>query len=680
MNKLRLSLIALTILFALCLVSDEKLSPQHQEWLSIVSPIITSTERDIFLKLKNDGERDKFIQFFWKQRDPEPGTTANEFYQEYMKRVQFADRNFGRSTARRGSLTEQGYYYLLLGPPLERQIFTTHSQLYPLELWYCRGEERYGIPPYFYLIFYQPQGLGEYRLYNPGVEGPERLVTPVLYGQTTDRSTAYNAIKKVSAELANASLSYLPSQSVDTMASFSSDTIIASIRRLPEKKFSDAYARSYLQFKDFVETDYADNFIESNSKVKVLKSGGQPFVHWSVEPAKVNFVSLEGRNYAEFELILRLEDASGNPVLENTETIPLQVTPEQYKKYERRYFAIQNVFPVIPGKFKMFFLMKNKTARDFTSFSTEVNVPAEPGLPALSDLFLYPNWEKVPEAQANNVKAFVFEGSQCYFNTRNEFLPKKDLHLYFQVYNLDEKLMKAASVQVEVRSFPDDAVVLSQKKALREVQLPGAEGIHIGPLSLASFEPGYYQAEVLLVDDNAQRLASQKENFIILTQAYNVLPWVYSRLHPTFPGAEHLYLLGSQRFMTRDYPGAKKTLEQALRLKDEPAARLLLGKTLLALGEFQNSLTLLSPVYQAGRESEAAKVIALNYVGLKDWTSALIYLEELLKQATEVSVLNLAAECYLNLRQPDRAAPLLKKSLELNPNQPAIKALIEKIK
>jgi hypothetical protein len=51
-----------------------------------------------------------------------------------------------------------------------------------------------------------------------------------------------------------------------------------------------------------------------------------------------------------------------------------------------------------------------------------------------------------------------------------------------------------------------------------------------------------------------------------------------------------------------------------------------------------------------------------------------------MEQAAEISVLNLAAECYLNLSQPEKALPLLQKSLELNLNQARIKELEEKTK
>ena len=87
---------------------------------------------------------------------------------------------------------------------------------------------------------------------------------------------------------------------------------------------------------------------------------------------------------------------------------------------------------------------------------------------------------------------------------------------------------------------------------------------------------------------------------------------------------------------------------------------------------------LVFPSYQVNPHRDVAKIIALDYAGMRDWSSALVYLEKIMAEITEVSVLNLAAECYLNL--PEKALPLLEKSLKLNPEQENIKELEEKTK
>src|SRR5512143_96497 len=383
---------------AAALFAQEKLTAEEQRWLEDAGPIMTSTERDVFLHLRTKAERDKFVMFFWRSRDPAPDTPENEFVKDYMARVAFADANFGHDSPKRGSQTERGYYYLLLGKPLERTRYTTNSDIWPLELWFYKGAPEYGQPDYFYLIFYQPGGLGDYRLYYPGVEGPEKLVVPGSQTKTNDRRGAFQQIREINAELASASLSYMPGERPGSNASFSSDNIIAAIKQLPEKKYSDAYARSFMTFKDFIETEYSDRYLASAVQVKVLKDHDQPFVHWTIEPEKMNFGAQGDKVYASFELILRLEDRTGRSILERTEEIPLRMTADQYKAHERQRFAFQDLLPVIPGDFRLLVLLKNKTAKDFSSTETALAVPPD-GKAGLSVPLLHHGQESVPEAQ-----------------------------------------------------------------------------------------------------------------------------------------------------------------------------------------------------------------------------------------------------------------------------------------
>jgi GWxTD domain-containing protein len=641
-----------------------------------VDPIITKTEKEVFLKLKTIQERNKFIQLFWKRRDSLPETSENEFFKEYMKRVSFADLNFGRGTSKKGSQTERGHFYLLLGPPLERHIYATSSELWPLELWYYKGEQQYGLPPYFYLIFYQPHGLGEYRLYHPGVEGPEKLVIP-SGTQALTRTIAYRAMKAISGELASASLSYLPGDSTFGVSSFSSNVIISNAYSLAEKKFSDAYARSFLYYKDHIDVDYTHNFMHSSSKVKVFKNDDQFYIHWTLEPKKINFAYYQGKYYSTFQLNLRIEDIQGNLILEKEDEIPIQITPEQYKQHERRLFALQDILPVIPGNFKLFFLLKSKTAKDFTSFETEVFIPQEQSGPFLSNLILYHSSEEIEEGQKRNLKAFAFSGKQYIINTENNFLPQEEIGLYCQVHNLEEKSEK--SLLIEILPMNVETPVQSYKKSLSEVLTPDGNGIDVGSFSPSSLKRGYYRLQVSLLDKEGEKLLTERENFILLSQPYPVIPWVYSKMH-TFPSSEQLYTLASQYFMIRKYERAHSLLEQALKMRDEPKTRLLSAKSLYALKQYKDSLTVVFPVYHATQNREAAKIIAVNYAGLEDWSTALVYLEKIMEQAAEISVLNLAATCYLNLNQPGKALPLLQKSLELNPDQARIKELEVKTK
>ena len=677
-----LALALAALLAGSALAAAEKITPDLQRWLEDVSPIITRTERAVFKKLQTNAEREKFVRFFWRVRDPLPDTTANEFQKEYEERVRFTDQNFGHYSPKRGSQTDRGYYYLVLGPPLERHFFTTQSEVWPLELWFYKGAQEYGLPDYFYLIFYQPEGIGDYRLYSPGVDGPEKLAVPSMGGQTMNRSRAVESIRKANSELASAAQSYMPGEQPMGMGSFSSDTIIASVRGLPEKKFSDAYAKSYMSYKDYVETEYSDNYLQSAFQVKVFREGGQAFVHWTIEPEKMNFGTQGSAIYASFELVLRLEDSRGGTLFEKVEEIPLKLTPEQYKAHERQRFAFQDLLAVVPGEHRAFFLLKNKTGKDFSSFETRVVTPAEPeaGQAGLSAPLIFHAREAVPDAQKNNLKAFVFGGWQYVVGARNEFTAASTLGVFVQAWNLDKLgLATPPTFVLDIFSLDtNQSVGLFPLTETAPDPHDPATLLVSGTVPLKDLKPGYYRAEISVRAVDGRALLAQKENFVVLSQAVPVIPWIYARLHGPFPGPEHLKVLGSQHFLAGDYEPARDAFEKVLRQKDDADSRLLLAKSLYGLGRYKDSLGHALPLYERAPDREAAKVIALDYAALKDWNSSLTYLDKLMAEATEVPVLNLAAECHLALDRPEKALPLLQKSLSLVPDQPAVKALEEK--
>jgi len=58
--------------------SVKDLQPRFRTWLEEeVVYIITPKEKDVFLSLSNDQERDMFITAFWKARDKDPNTPEN---------------------------------------------------------------------------------------------------------------------------------------------------------------------------------------------------------------------------------------------------------------------------------------------------------------------------------------------------------------------------------------------------------------------------------------------------------------------------------------------------------------------------------------------------------------------------------------------------------------------------
>jgi len=85
-------------------------------FLEQISYIITPQEERIFREIPPE-DRGKFIEEFWRRRDPNPETEANEFRQAYYTRMAIADKAFRAGIP--GWKTDRGRIYILLGPPTD---------------------------------------------------------------------------------------------------------------------------------------------------------------------------------------------------------------------------------------------------------------------------------------------------------------------------------------------------------------------------------------------------------------------------------------------------------------------------------------------------------------------------------------------------------------------------------
>src|SRR5579864_9617853 len=73
----------------------QELSKTYKKWLDEdVRWIITDQEREAFLKLSNDEERDQFIEQFWQRRNPTPDSVDNPYKDEIYRRIAYANEHF----------------------------------------------------------------------------------------------------------------------------------------------------------------------------------------------------------------------------------------------------------------------------------------------------------------------------------------------------------------------------------------------------------------------------------------------------------------------------------------------------------------------------------------------------------------------------------------------------------
>lgn len=131
------------------------LPDRYRAWLEEVAPLIAAAERDAFLALPRDYQRDAFIRKFWAVRDPFPKTGKNELQEAWEARAKSARERFG------GLADDRARMLLFNGEP-DRVLRFSCDLLPPLEVWSYNGTER--IKDSFSLVFVNQGG---YRLWSP---------------------------------------------------------------------------------------------------------------------------------------------------------------------------------------------------------------------------------------------------------------------------------------------------------------------------------------------------------------------------------------------------------------------------------------------------------------------------------------------------------------------------------
>jgi GWxTD domain-containing protein len=143
--------------------------PEDARFLSEVRYLISPKEIKIFKNTPAE-ERQKFIEEFWKERDPDPNTEENEFRDEYYRRIEQANRLFREGSS--GWLSDRGRIYILLGEPERRDTYPSGYSFYepPVEIWY------YGSFPIVF-VDYRHEGL--YKL----EPGSARIISQINVAQ-----------------------------------------------------------------------------------------------------------------------------------------------------------------------------------------------------------------------------------------------------------------------------------------------------------------------------------------------------------------------------------------------------------------------------------------------------------------------------------------------------------------
>jgi GWxTD domain-containing protein len=161
-------------------------APLFKAWLDQdVVWIITPEERNAFKALRNDEQRNEFVEAFWSRRNPTPDSYENEFKDEHYRRIAYANDHFAAQDA--GWNTDRGRILIVYGPPDHVATYSARDsrprardgQDYnglPSETWNYRYLEGVGMD--VAIDFVDICSCGDYRMRMPDELGDALLVIP----------------------------------------------------------------------------------------------------------------------------------------------------------------------------------------------------------------------------------------------------------------------------------------------------------------------------------------------------------------------------------------------------------------------------------------------------------------------------------------------------------------------
>ena len=134
--------------------SPKSWGEDFEKMIAQISYVATRDEVERLLAAAPE-DRDAAWEEFWRNRDPDPTTEVNEFKEEFLRRLGYANTTF-RSVVE-GWQTDMGRVYIQYGEPDDVESVPVGKRLNAWETWYYYDEHTK-------FIFVDKEGFGEYEL------------------------------------------------------------------------------------------------------------------------------------------------------------------------------------------------------------------------------------------------------------------------------------------------------------------------------------------------------------------------------------------------------------------------------------------------------------------------------------------------------------------------------------
>src|SRR5882762_4545417 len=475
-----------------------ELKKAYKDWLEKdVTYIITDEERRAFKKLATDEEREKFIEEFWRRRDPDPDTDENEFKEEYYERIAYSNEHFasrmpgwksdrGRRSIMYGKTDERGTHQM--GGNYERPSYEGggSTTTYPFEIWFYRYLA--GVGSGIEIEFVDPTGSGEYRIARNPDEKDALLMVPGGGLTLSEQLGLSNKADRVSNIGGIGNAGYQRQQD----SPFSRLQLLADLSRPPQVKFNDLAG---LTSTPAIE----DNPLNFDVRVDFFRqSDDRVITAFTIQTENKDLVFQDsgGLQQARMNIFAKVTSVAGRRVGVFEDPVITTATAQELTDAKDRKSAYQKALPLPPGTYKV-----DVIVRDVASGATGIRhvgftVPKyDPQKLSTSTLVLAAKLENLSNQPA--VGQFVIGQTKVIPNVSGIYHRGDPVGIYMQIYNagVDQTTLRP-SVDVEYALLKDGKELGKQTEDWKGMANSGQRLTLARLIDTRQLPPGEYEPQV----------------------------------------------------------------------------------------------------------------------------------------------------------------------------------------
>ncbi|MBX3291211.1 MAG: GWxTD domain-containing protein [Acidobacteria bacterium] len=497
----------------------KELNQAYKKWLSEdVKYIITKEEERAFRALQTDEERENFIEYFWRRRDPNPDTEENEYRDEYYERIAYANERFTSGIP--GWRTDRGRIYIAWGKPdsveshpaggsYDRPSYEGggSTTTYPFEIWFYRNLD--GVGSGVEIEFVDPTGTGEYRIARNANEKDALLFVPGA-GMTLNEQLGIDSRADRISGVNNNNNNYMRQQDMP----FERLRVLTDLQRPPQVKFGDLeeYARNPSGI-------ISDNPLPFDLRIDFFRqSEDRVIVTFTVQASNkgLSFKNVGGLETAMLNVYGRVTAVSGKRSGIFEDAITTYATTEELSSTQDRKSVYQRALALTPGTYKVDVVVRDVETGNRGIINQGFSVPRyDEKTLSTSSLVLASTLRGTDERDIGAM--FVIGGAKVIPNLEGTYKRGQDVGVYLQVYNagIDQTTLRPA-VDVQYVLMKDGKEVLKQGEDWSGLSDSGQRLTLARLLPTATLDTGDYEIKVLTKDLVGGQVIENKGKFRIM--------------------------------------------------------------------------------------------------------------------------------------------------------------------